>query len=134
MQHYTFRFPMKRVQVFDLDQGYDVPKYVWLRKSLKLLGLLKRSVYFHRYDSYETVTISSTRMKDLIHQYLHETMRTNFQSPTKIYVGHAGYSQLMDETYADKISEPVSWPWKVLGIEIVLTPFLDGVKFLPVFD
>jgi len=134
MEHYTFRQPVQQCRVINLGEGYDVPKYTWLRKLLKRLGLLKQSHYCHYYDAYETVTISAPRMRGLIQQFMDSIGRSCHQRPTKLYVGKLGYQMLTDEMYADPIVREFCWPVKVYGMEVILTPYLDNTKFLPVFD
>lgn len=134
MEHYTFPQPVGHNRIIDLDEGYDVPKYKWLRKLLKRLGLLKRSHYYHYYETYETVTISAPRMRGMIRQFMNSIARNRHPQPTKLYIGRLGYRMLTDELYADRITSQISWPVKVYGMEVIITPYLDNTKFLPVFD
>lgn len=134
MEQYTFRQPVDVTKCISLNDSYDIPRYKWLRKLLKRLGWLKQSYYMHHFSTYETFTISAPRLRGLIQQFMHQIQRTTYQSPTKIYVGEMGYRQLMEDFRKELLCTEVSWPVKVYGAEIIFTPFLDGVEFLPVFD
>ena len=129
---YTFLAPTRECRVVNLSQGYDVPKYKWLRKTLKWLGLLKTSYHQECFDSYKRFTISSPHLRGLIQNFLREIARTTHIRPTKIYIGSYAYERLIQEAHL--VHTQIVWPVKIYGIEIVLTPFLDGLEFFPVFD
>jgi hypothetical protein len=135
MTHYKFDV-FKSIStsiVYPLGAEYDVPKYKWLKWLLGKLGWLEQSQYTHRFDTVSRVTISESSILDTLRRGGYELRKMRFHPPTRIYIGHEHFDTLMQEVNAkNTLFTPITYPIKLYGIEIVATPYLEGI--LPVWD
>lgn len=131
MYDYTFRRPVDVLKIIRLNSQYDVPKYGWLRWILKLLRLSKPLDYIQPGTTCESFTVNGTSLLDVIRQFMTEVRRDGHKMPTKLYIGHDGYHKLVKDR---GIIDQTIWPRRIYGMEIILTPYLDGKSFFPVFD
>jgi hypothetical protein len=109
---------------------YDVPRWRWLRWVMSKLRLLRTSTYVDYKDTYSIVTISSDTVLDVLRQGLWDIQKIRHERPKRIYIGHKYFDQLMKDDRL--LREPITWPVKIYGCEIIATPYLEGI--LPVWE
>jgi len=129
-----YRFPIvKHNRVVRGFNNHRKPKYKWLAKLLERLRLMKDDMEPVYLDSYETVDISDSDILNVYRIGMHKVMcGAPYKPPTRVYVGREYFHHLMNHKTVVALCEPIKMPFKIYGVEVVVTPYLEG--FLPVWE
>lgn len=128
-----YRFPIRKVTpVVCGFRAYMKPRYKWLEKLMRVLRLLVDDYDPIMMDRYETVDIAEGDVLRVIRKAMTEMMRRGCDRPKRIYIGEEYFSHLMSHDATLQIGDPIKWPQKIYGMDVVLTPYLE--TFLPVWE